>query len=168
MQTEELVARLQAVEDREAIRELKATYFAACDGKDPATMRACFLDGPVAIDYGAIGAFDNADDLVQIFRDIGCHPHMVEMHHGLNPRIRITGPDSAEGEWALQYQLINTNEMTLTQLGARYEDGYRRTADGWKIAATRCIVHSMLVLQLGEDALKRVMAGPPDPTAGAA
>lgn len=95
MKTEELVARLQAVEDREAIRELKATDFAACDGKDPAIMRACFRAGPVAIDYGAL---DNADDLVQVFRDIGSHPHLVEMHHGLNPRIRITGPDSAEGE----------------------------------------------------------------------
>lgn len=162
MQNDDIAARLQAVEDREAIRELKAAYFAACDGKDPDAMRACFADGPVAIDFGAIGAFDNADDLVQVFRDIGCHPHMVEMHHGLNPRVRITGADSAEAEWALQYQLINTKEMTLTQLGARYEDGYRRIADGWKITATRCIVHSTLVVQLGEDALKRVMAGSPD------
>lgn len=168
MTQQEWVERLCAVEDREAIRDLKSRYFAACDAKDPAGMRACFLDGPIDIDYGAIGSFDNADDLVQVFRDIGCHPHMVEMHHGLNPRIRITGPDSAEGEWALQYQLINTNDMTLTQLGARYEDAYRRTADGWKIAATRCIVHSTLVIQLGEDALKRVIAGPPEAAANAA
>lgn len=58
--------------------------------------------------------------------------------------------------------------MTHTQLGARYEDEYRRTVDGWKIAATRCIVHSTLVMQLGEGALKHVLAGPPDAAADAA
>lgn len=156
-----LEQRIQALEDREAIRALKSHYFAVCDAKNPEGMRACFVDGPVDIDYGAIGCFDNADALVAVFQDIGCHPHMVEMHHGLNPRIRLTGPDEAEGDWALQYQLINTRDMTLTQLGARYEDRYRRTSEGWKIAATRCIVHSTLVVQLGEDALRRVMAGAP-------
>ena len=162
-----LEARIQALEDREAIRDLKARYFAACDGKDPAAMRACFVDGPVAIDFGAIGSFERADDLVAVFERLGCHPHMVEMHHGVNARIALNEADTAVGEWALHYQLINTEEMTLTQLGARYEDEYRRTEAGWRISATRCIVHSTMVLQLGEDALKRVFAGVPDPAAAA-
>lgn len=161
MDVASLQARLERLEDLDAIRELKARYFAACDGKDPAGMRACFCDGEVAIDYGVIGCFDRADALVAVFTQMACHPHMVEMHHGVNPRIEITGADTARGEWGLHYQLINTRESTLTQLGARYEDEYRRTAQGWKIRATRCVVDSTLVLALGDTALRALVTGRP-------
>lgn len=141
--------RLQVLEDREAIRDLKAAYFAACDAKDPAAMRACFADGRVAIDYGVIGVFDNADDLVAVFTRLGCHPHMIEMHHGVNPRIELIDADRARGRWSLHYQLIDTRERRLTQLGGCYDDEYRRDADGgWKITATRSVITSTLVLAL--------------------
>lgn len=161
MDVDGLRARVERLEDCDAIRALKARYFAACDGKDPAGMRACFVDGEVAIDYGVIGCFDRADALVAVFAQMACHPHMVEMHHGVNPRIEITGADTARGEWGLHYQLINTRESTLTQLGARYEDTYRRTAQGWKISATRCVVDSTLVLALGDAAIRALVTGRP-------
>lgn len=161
MDVARLQARLERLEDLDAIRELKARYFAACDGKDPAGMRACFADGEVAIDYGVIGCFDRADALVAVFTQMACHPHMVEMHHGVNPRIELTSADRARGEWGLHYQLINTREATLTQLGARYEDEYQRTAQGWKIRATRCVVDSTLVLALGDAAIRALVTGRP-------
>ena len=156
--TTALEARLQALEDIEAIRSLKARYLACCDAKDPAGMRACFADGPVAIDYGAVGQFDTADAVVEVFKQVGCHPHMVEMHHGSNPQITVKG-DSAEGRWSLQYQLINTNESTLTQLGATYEDGYARTPAGWRISATKCVVTSLLVLKLSAEQVQALVIG---------
>lgn len=156
---DDLARRVQALEDLDAIRTLKSRYLACCDAKDPAGMRACFVDGPVHIDYGVVGVFDRADALVEVFKAIGCHEHMVEMHHGVNPQIALLAPDRARGHWGLHYQLINTREHTLTQLGASYEDEYRRTDAGWRISATRCLVNSMLVLQLGADAVKSVLAG---------
>lgn len=150
--------RLSLLEDREAIRELKARYLAACDAKDPAGMRACFVDGPVHIDFGPVGTFDRADALVEVFKAIGCHPHMVEMHHGVNPIIEHVGRGRARGHWGLHYQLINTRENTLTQLGAYYDDEYVRVARAWKIEKTRCVITSMLVLQLGDDGVKRLLA----------
>lgn len=167
MNPDDLARRLQALEALDAIRALKSRYLACCDAKDPVGMRACFMDGPVHIDFGAVGVFDRADALVEVFKTIGCHEHMVEMHHGVNPQIELLAPDRANGHWGLHYQLINTRENTLTQLGARYEDVYQRTADGWRIASTRCIVTSLLVLQLGTDSVKTVLAGR-SPPAGAA
>lgn len=163
MNAEQLAARLQWLEDREAIRELKSRYLAACDAKNPTGMRACLADGPVQIDFGAVGSFDRADALVEVFTTIGCHPHMVEMHHGVNPQIERLGPDRASGHWGLHYQLINTQDHTLTQLGAYYDDVYERGAQGWKMVSTRCVVTSTLVLQLGEDGVRRVFAGSPPP-----
>lgn len=159
MNSQALAERLQALEDIEAIRALKSRYLACCDAKDPVGMRGCFLDGPVHIDYGVVGVFDRADALVEVFTAIGCHPHMVEMHHGVNPRIALLDRDHARGDWGLHYQLINTREQTLTQLGARYEDLYQRSAGEWKISSTRCIVTSTLVLQLEANAIRALVVG---------
>ena len=151
--------RLRRLEDLESISALKADYLACCDAKDPQGMRACFADGPVHIDYGVVGVFDRADPLVEVFRAVGCHPHMVEMHHGVNPRIELAGEDFARGRWSLHYQLINTLEHTLTQLGGTYDDEYRRTPQGWKISATRFVVTSMLVLKLDPAAISLLVEG---------
>lgn len=154
-----LEQRIHALEDREAVRQLKSRYLACCDAKDPAGFRACFANGKVAIDYGAIGQFDTADALVAVYTQMACHAHMVEMHHGSNAQIELTGVDSAWGEWDIHYQLINTQDHTLTQLGGHYHDEYLRTKAGWKISATRFQVISTLILQLDENAIKRVFAG---------
>lgn len=159
-----LEARLTALEDLEAIKALKSRYFACCDGKDPQGVRACFADGEVAIDYGVIGQFNRADALVEIFKQIGCHPHMVEMHHGVNPQITLGSEGRAKGQWGLHYQLINTSDNTLTQLGACYDDEYLKTGAGWKMVATRCVVNSTLVLQLSPNAVNALVIGKP-PTA---
>lgn len=154
-----LEQRLTALEDLEAIKSLKARYLACCDAKDPVGMRACFADGPVAIDYGVVGCFETADPLVEVFKQIGCHPHMVEMHHGANPQIALLDAERAEGRWSLHYQLINTQDSTLTQLGARYDDEYRKTPQGWKISATRCTPTSTLVLNLSAEAVQALVIG---------
>lgn len=142
--------RILRLEHIEKIRELKARYLASCDAKNPTAMRACFADGVVHIDYGAIGVFSSADELRAIYEQIACHDHMVEMHHGVNPQIDMIDDDRASGHWGLQYQLINTQDNTLTQLGGIYEDEYINTAEGWKILKTRFEVTSTLVVNLGD------------------
>lgn len=150
MNIEELAARVRQLESIEEIQRLKAHYLASCDAKKPADVRSCFADGRVHIDYGVVGVFDSADALVEVYEKAACHPHMVEMHHGVNPQITILDCDNASGRWGLQYQLINTQDNTLTQLGGFYEDEYKRTSDGWKISSTRFEVTSTLVVSLGE------------------
>ena len=160
-----LAQRLQKLEDADAIRALKSRYFAACDAKDTAGMRGCFADGKVHIDYGVIGTFDNADALVKIFREIGCHDYMVEMHHGVNPQVEVLDAGRARGSWGLHYFLINTRDHTLTQLGGTYADEYQKTPAGWKISSTQFTATSTLALSIGEGVAKALFAGrsPPPP-----
>ncbi len=164
MSADDLARRLQALEDAEAIRTLKARYLFSCDRKDPVTMRACFADGKVDIDYGVVGRFDTADALVKVYVEVGCHDYMVEMHHGANPQVQVQDATNATATWSLQYGLINTRDNTLTQLTGYYEDGYRKVGAEWKIVKTHFIATSTLVLQLGADAIKTLFAGRP-PTA---
>lgn len=158
MDLEQRIARL---EDLEAIRQLKARYFHCCDGKDPQGMRACFAEGPVDIDYGALGRFTDRDALVALFTQLGCHPHIVEMHHGANPDISLTGEGRASGVWSLHYQQIDTQKQTVTQLGAVYYDAYVKVDGAWKIGATRCQVNSLAVLAIGDGVPRVVQAGKP-------
>lgn len=161
MDTLTLERRLRTLEDVEAIRALKHRYFAACDRKDPKGMRACFADGPVTIDYGAIGNFDNADALIKVFTEMACHPHMVELHHGANAQIELTDLQRAKGTWSLLYQLINTNDKSITQLAGSYEDEYVRSETGWKIVKTKFAATSTLALEYKDGALKAGFAGKP-------
>jgi len=157
--------RLQRLEDAEAIRALKSRYFFCCDRKDPKGMRACFADGPVQIDYGAVGKFDRADALVKVFTEIGCHDYMVEMHHGMNPQIQVVDDVTARGTWSLHYFLINTQTKGLTQLAGFYEDEYKKANGAWKIAKTRFTVTSTLAMDLTEGTAKALFAGRAPPAA---
>ena len=159
MSDSELLQRLARLEAIQNIQALKARYLAACDAKDSTSFRACFADGQVAIDYGAVGQFDNADALTEIFSQMACHPHMLEWHHASNPQIELLTETEAKGSWSLHYQLINSQDNTLTQLGGEYEDEYRLTDTGWKISATRFAPRTTLSLKLDEDAVKTLMAG---------
>ena len=78
---EELNRRIARLEAIEAIKQLKARYFFACDNKQPELVRTCFTDGEMVIDYGRVGSFSNADDMVAVFARLACEEHIVEMHH---------------------------------------------------------------------------------------
>lgn len=151
---------MQSLEDREAIRELKAAYLNACDLKQPDAVRECFAEGEVLIDYGHIGVFHDRDSFVKVFDEMGCHAHVLDMHHGANPQIDITGENSASGNWALHYQNIDANTHALVQLAAYYHDEYRRTAEGWRIVATKVRFLSTLMLDLNDGSIKHVGQAP--------
>lgn len=155
----ELAARLSALEDLEAIRQLKARYFHACDSKDGAAMRDCFSTGEVLIDYGAIGLFRDRDALVEVFERLAGHDHIVEMHHGANPCIELIDAQQARARWSLHFQQIDLRAHRLTQLGGVYEDEYRKEAGTWKIASTRFCVDSTLMLDLSEAEARTLFAG---------
>jgi hypothetical protein len=160
-QTMTLAERIQALEDIEAIKRLKYDYFFFCDNKQPERVRECFVDGPVHIDYGAVGVFDHRDALIAVFTELACHDHMVEMHHAQNPRIDLVDSAHARGSWGLYYYLIDTRLNNVTQLGAYYEDEYRKVDGHWLISATVCKVTSTYRCDVSEHLARVLFAGAP-------
>lgn len=155
-----LEKRIRELEDREAIRQLKADYLNACDLKQPDKVRACFAEGEVTIDYGYIGVFHDRDSFVKVFEDMGCHPHVLDMHHGSNPHIELQGDNEARGNWALYYQNINADTHALTQLAVSYNDTYVRTKDGWKVRTTQVRYLSTLAVDLATGKVRRIDKSP--------
>lgn len=154
-----LEERIQALEDIEAIKQLKHRYFFCCDQKQPAAVRDCFADGPMTIDYGRIGMFDNADAMVDVFERLACQEHIVEMHHAQNPQIELTSASTAKATWGLYYYMINTHDDSVTQLGGYYEDEYTRVDGRWKISATRYTVTSTTLLSMASETVRSIFAG---------
>lgn len=156
MDLEQRVARLEAIE---AIRQLKALYFQACDRKDPDAVRDCFPPGDIDLCYGRIGSFSDREDMLAVFTRLACQPHIVEMHHGQNPRIEILDENNATGVWGLYYYMIDTRRQTVTQLAGFYDDAYVRSDGQWRIVRSHYEVTSTQIFDLSEGLAKLVFAG---------
>jgi hypothetical protein len=147
--------RLAALEDIRAIEVLKWRYLRACDRKEPDRVRACFVPDAV-IDYEGFPLFTDRESFVAIFEKYGCVPNIVDMHHGQNPIVELTGPDSACGWFDLYFYQIDTDNGRHTQLAVSYDDEFVRRDGEWKIARTVARRMSMLVRTVGEDGVARV------------
>ena len=160
-----LEQRIARLEDIEAIRKLKHRYFFACDRKQPAEVLACFAPGEVAIDYGRIGQYRRAADMVAVFAELACKEHIVEMHHAQNPQIEVLDGERAEATWGLYYFMVNTRDRNVTQLGGHYIDSYRKIDGEWKISATAFHCTSTEVLDLADGIARVIFAGSAAPAA---
>ena len=156
MSIEQRLARLEAIE---AIKQLKARYFHACDTKQPDLVRECFAPGAVDLRYGRIGEFSEREQMVAVFKELACHEHIVEMHHGQNPQIEVFDEDNARATWGLYYYLIDTRQQTVTQLAGFYDDGFVRIDGQWLINRSHYDVVSTQIFDLTEGLARVIFAG---------
>lgn len=155
---EDIVARLAALEDKEAIRALKARYLRACDLKQPEVVRDCFAPGAIRIAYQNFPEFTDRDAFVDVFQAMGCQPGVYDIHHATNWEIELTGADSATARWSLNFRTILTGPRQVVRLAVEYEDVCRRQDGRWWIVDTVSRVTSMLTEQVGEDGSVTVIA----------
>jgi len=136
------------MDDIERIKQLKARYFRAMDGKDWAAYRAVFTDD---VEFDVRGGMEvtkpgadypdppitGADEAVAFIRN-GLQ-HFISAHQGFLPEIELTGPDRAHGVWAMT-DILRAGEgapfRTVRGYG-HYHEEYRRVDGEWKIARLR-------------------------------
>lgn len=132
MDLQPLLARLTLLEDREAIRELKAQYCDICDdGHNPDRITGIFAaDGVWESDRH--GRFVGHDEIRAQFarfsKAIRFSQHMIT-----NPVITVSG-DAATGRWYFLSPMDFRGEPRWSFV--RYDDAYVRLADGWKFQHT--------------------------------
>lgn len=134
---ESLARRVQRIEDLDAIKRVKARYLNACDAQDPESAKSCFAEGEVSIDMGHVGILKTRDEFAALYKAAGCHPFVLDMHHGTNPEIDFVDDTHAKGLWALSYRNINTKDKTVTFLSLVYHDEYQKFGSQWKITSSR-------------------------------
>jgi hypothetical protein len=134
--------RLRVIEDRQAIIELKHRYWRACDGKDPAGMRACFVTSGAEIDFGPMGRFEGVDGLIDIYERIALRRYeggyqILDMHHGMHPVIELTSAATASGRWTMRFRQIDVAARTERVGAVEYEDEYEVEDGRWRIARSQ-------------------------------
>jgi ketosteroid isomerase-like protein len=149
-------SRLQALEDREAIRELQATYcFLVDDGRFDELVDSCFaadarcdfrilasgLDPLLAEGHEEIRAFFK-DTIAGLLRDMS---HTVH-----NQRIAIEG-DRASAESYFELTAIDATSGEAVLGGGRYVDCYRRLGGAWRFQERRAEIHHLSPLREGWD-----------------
>lgn len=145
---ESLEQRLQRLEDDRAIRDLKARYLRACDGKDPAGVRDTLLPVGAIVAYDGFPIFADREAFVAVYSEMGCQPGIFDIHHGANGVIAFESDTQARGHWSLLFHNINLASRTLTQMGVEYDDIYVKQNGRWWIAETRshrksCLIHAV-------------------------
>lgn len=153
--TAKLERRLAALEDIRAIETLKWRYLRACDRQQPLVVRDCFVPEAV-IDYEGFPRFDNRDSFVEVYEKFGCQPNIVDMHHGQNPIVELTGPDSARGWFDLFFFQIDTLQLRQTQMAVAYDDEFVRRDGRWWIARTTARRFSMVVQNITAEGVPTV------------
>jgi hypothetical protein len=157
-QLDDLRRRVARLEDLEAIRRLKARYLNACDSQDPESAKSCFAEGEVVIDMGHLGVFHTREEFATFYRAAGCHPHVLDMHHGGNPEIEHVDDTHAKGLWSLAYRNINTKDKTVSFVSLTYHDEYERIGGEWKIRTSRSEFKSALHCSYASGVLESLLA----------
>ncbi len=156
---EDLLKRVQRLEDIEAIRCLKATYLNACDCQDPERAKRCFAEGEVMIDFGHVGVFRSRDEWEALYRAAGCQPFVLDQHHGANAQIELIDETHAKASWALSYRNINTRDRTVTFVSLLYHDEFTKFGTQWKITKCRAEFRTALHCSYAAGALETLLAG---------
>jgi uncharacterized protein (TIGR02246 family) len=96
---ERLERRLQALEDAEAIRNLKARYAALCDRQYDADGIAALFAEDATWDSPGLGRFEGREAIREFFRGAS-KIFSFAIHYSLNGQIEIDG-DTARAQWYL-------------------------------------------------------------------
>lgn len=130
-----LEARIQALEDTEAIKMLKAKYWRCIDRKLWDELAECFAVDARA-DYGPNMKFESGEAIVKFLKDTLGGANVVTAHGGHNPEIKIISASAARATWALNdYVVIQPNTKRMGW--GFYEDEYVKVNASWKIKMTR-------------------------------
>jgi hypothetical protein len=130
MDMAELERRLTRIEDREAIKELKARYCAICDDDhNPNKITTLFVEDGIweGAEFGKAQGPAAIRELFQTFQKlISFSQHMV-----MNPIIEIEG-NRAKGTWYFLGPFTFRKNNEAKWVAVRYEDDYVKVNGEWK------------------------------------
>lgn len=130
----ELARQVEQLRLREAIRDLRHSYWYAILDKDVEALVACFTED-AELDYGFDILLQGRAAIREFFRQLLGNPDLLrQIPSGSNGLIRATGPGSAEGRWLVEVSSMSQGEAPARRLRVQYFEEYRQEEEGWKIA----------------------------------
>jgi bile-acid 7alpha-dehydratase len=131
--TKTLEERITALEDIEAIKNLKHKYFRCLDRRLWDEIGDCFTVDAYG-DYNK-KILNGREALASSFKDGIAPNYKVLVHQGHNPEIALVSKTKATGYWELESFLTANNDTGL-QIVAIYEDEYQKQSGKWRMSKT--------------------------------
>jgi uncharacterized protein (TIGR02246 family) len=127
------VSRIEDAVDRLELRELVERYALGADTRDREVFAAVFTDDGALV-TAAGGTYVGPNAIVSTLDYLDAH-YPRSMHFVGNHQVQLDG-DRAQGiVYCLAHHVYSRDgEDRDTLMVIRYQDDYRRTADGWRIA----------------------------------
>ena len=127
---DELENRVRAVEDTDAIRNLKAKYAGYCDDNyNPDKIAELFVED-ATWESGSLGRFEGREAIREFFRGAS-KIFTFAIHYGLNPHIEVTG-DTARARWYLFMPCTLGDGNQATWRASIDDEEYVRIGGEWK------------------------------------
>jgi len=128
-------ARLQRLEDIEAVRQLKYRYTALCDEDFKADGIAELFTEDAIWDGGPLGRCEGRE-AIRAFFGVAAARMPFAIHHVTNPLIEVDA-DRATGRWYLWQPCVVAEGNQAAWIAGRYFDRCRRQSDGWRFEHVR-------------------------------
>jgi ketosteroid isomerase-like protein len=125
----ELEIRVRAVEDVQAIRNLKAAYAAYCDDNYNADKIAELFVEDAVWENQNRGRFEGREAIRSMFRT-SSEAYTFAVHYSLNPHIEVTG-DTARARWYLFMPCTATDGNQALWRGGIDDEEYVRVDGKW-------------------------------------
>ena len=134
---ERLEKRLQALEDAEAIRNLKAEYAALCDDHYNADGIAALFAQDAVWERPSLGRYEGREAIRKFFKGAG-EIFSFAIHYSLNGHITVDG-ETAKARWFLFMPCTEADEdRAMWRASIDYEE-YRRLNGVWMFSQKRSV-----------------------------
>lgn len=135
MAARDLEARIQALEDTEAIKRVKAKYLYYMDAvhqdpKQAPKVVALFAEDG-GFEFPGVGAGKGTADVASFFSKVFPGKFTFTMHMVHSPLIEVAG-DKATGEWYAQVSVTLREGNKAVWSNGKYEDEFVREDGEWK------------------------------------
>jgi bile-acid 7alpha-dehydratase len=131
MREGDLESRVVALEEKEAIKELKHRYMRCLDRNDIAGLASCFAEDAHSWYTDGKYTFDGREAIIQFLG----RRKRLSLHTAHHPEISLLTPTTAKGVWALEDTYFNDDGTVLHGAGY-YQDTYVKVKGEWKIQST--------------------------------
>ncbi|MBJ19265.1 MAG: nuclear transport factor 2 family protein [bacterium] len=133
----DLEARVRALEDIQAILQLKHRYFRLLDHKEWDELRDCFTEDVQTHYESGHYRFSGVDEVMSFLSESleGLTAGgRFALHLGHHPEIELLREGAARGRWTLHAPILDRGERRVGRQDSFYEDEYRKEGGVWRIS----------------------------------